>query len=414
MPFDMVLKTYLTVEARGAHLSRFLDQAAKQGIILSDIRLLEYDADKHLTAVRFRLEGESLKRLRLLRRETRTRLSIIEKKGGSVLFRQTMRRQGFMIGFFLFIFLLAMLSQLIWSVEVSGTTSLPVDQVKGVAAKLGLKTGAWKGKLPSVDRLEDELLKGLPEAAWVGVKIDGVVARITVLEKKRPDKPPLSSPQSLVAAKKAVIVDYFVRRGRPVVRPNMIVRPGDTLVSGILGVESNAPRRVSADGEVYGEVWYDVEVELPRERSIPLLTGTQGERFYLHLAGRSIPFWGKKAPAPEEGASYFTETDVQPVHIGTVKLPLVVVTEHWYEARPEVVRPSDEELKEEALALARESLKRKGRNVREIREEKILQERLEDDKVYIKVHYGVVENIAVPQVITDLPQNEQEKGKSKP
>lgn len=406
MVLEKFCQTYLTLEVRGPHVSRLISQASKQGLVLNDIQPLTTDSHQNITAVRFRLVGKNLKHLRRLRRETRSHIRIVEKKGFPIFFRKMLCRQGFMIGFFLFIFLLVMLSQMLWSVEVSGTETLSVEQVKAAAVKIGIKPGAWKPSLPPIDRLEEALLKALPEASWVGVTLDGVVARITVLEKKRPPKPSLHSPQSLVASKKAVIVDYFVRRGRPVIRPNMLVRPGDTLVSGILGPDSSTPRLVSAEGEVYGEVWYDVEVAMPRKRTIPLLTGLQGERMYVQLAGRAFPFWGSRVPQSTETTSYMTNREVQPLSIGPVNLPLVIVKEHWYETRTEWVELSDEAIKEEALALARDSIKRNGDNVREIRVEKILQERREDDKVYIKVHYGVVENIAIPQVITELPSKE--------
>lgn len=406
MVLEKYCQTYLTLEVRGPHVSRLLSQASKQGFVLYDIKPLSYDHHERITAVRFRLEGRNLKGLRHIRRETRSHLRIIEKKGFPVLLRTLMRRQGFMIGFFLFIFVLVMLSQILWSVEVSGTETLSVEHVKTAAFTIGLKPGAWKPSLPPINHLEEALLKALPEASWVGVRLDGVVARITVLEKKRPPEPSFHSPQSLVASKKAVIVDYFVRRGRPVIRPNMLVRPGDTLVSGILGLDSPNPRLVSADGEVYGEVWYDVEVSMPLKRTLPLLTGVQGKRMYIQLAGRAFPFWGARPPQPTDTTSYITTQDGQPLSIGPLKLPLTIVTEHWYEMRPEWLEESAEAIKEEALALARESIKRHGHNVREIKEEKILQERLEDDKVYIKVHYGVVENIAIPRVITELPPKE--------
>ncbi|MBE3554615.1 MAG: sporulation protein YqfD [Thermicanus sp.] len=389
---------YLILHLSGKYVERFINDVIRDGVELWDIRLLP----NHFFQLRIGIHD--FFRLKPHLRKTKTRIHGIRRIGFPFMLRKMLKRKGFLFGFFLFIVMMYMLTSVVWRVEVFGTERIPKDEVYHYAEKIGIKPWTFKWKLSNLGGLEKQLKEGIPEAAWVGLRIEGVVVKITVVEKVKAEENLLVNPRHLVAKKSAVITDMLVEKGNPVVTRNQFVHKGELLVSGFLGSsgEEGKQKAVSAKGSVWGEVWYDSTITIPLTQEVPLYTGERKKSYFLVVGDLWIKVWGF---GKETEKSYDIEESRHHLYFRSKKLPFGWEVEEKRAYKPTLLKRTKEEAIRLGLQLARKDLLIKAGEGSKIKEEKVLQQWVEHDKVYLKVHYAVIENIVEEQPITANPNS---------
>lgn len=334
-------------------------------------------------------------RLRPFVKETGSRVRVKERCGFPFFLDKLEKRKFFAIGIACFLLGIYFLSSLVWQVRVEGNETIQTEQILQAAKQEGIYKYQWKRRMEEPEQLSRKLQNQLPTAAWVGVEVHGTHVVIRVVEATIPEKPPLMNPQHLVAAKNALITDLFAEKGRPLVRPNMYVRKGDILISGILGDETNQ-QTVVATGKVKGLVWYTPQIEVPLTQKYKVYTGESKKRFYLVFGSRALQITGYGKLSFEQFESI---ADRKTLQWRSFVLPIGWMNEKVMEVNY-VEQPVDpKEARAIGLEQARsEILAAAGKDARVVNE-KILHEKTENGKVYMEVHLEVEEHIATEQVI---------------
>jgi similar to stage IV sporulation protein len=387
-----IIKGKIDLECYGPNLASILNLAVQEGIYVENI----YWVDER--KIRITILLPDFFRLAALMRKKKIRLRIIRKAGLPFLMKRVKKRKSFFIGIILFFFLIFLLSSFIWKVQIEGTERISEAQVRALLEREGVNVGQLKKRLPDPELVQHNLLTKLPLASWVGIRVEGTRITVTVVEKKQIEPPskelPSYGPVHLVASKNAMIYDMRVERGNPLVEVNDVVRQGQILVSGIYG-DQNTGKIVGAKGKVLGEVWYESEVTIPVMQKRKVYTGYR-QKVTLPYIGKTIlrnPF--SKLPYKQ----YEIMKKVQPVQVGRRQLPFGLVEQEFLEMEWVSQKLTDQEAVNLGKKQAREELLHRLAPDGRILEEKVLHQRLENGKVYLKVHFDVIENIAVPQPI---------------
>lgn len=382
------------MELTGPALERFINDALNRGIHISRIVWLSRNR------IRLTLSVGDYFQLRPVLKGTRTKSRILEKKGLPFWWMRLRRRQFFLWGFLLFILMIFSLTSVIWSVEVEGNETVPSKEIVRLLQKEGVYIGQLKSRVPSNEEIQYRLQSGLPQVSWVGFRMEGTRAVVTVVEKKRVDEREQqgNGPIQLVARRNAMIYDIRVERGRPLVEVNEPVKKGQLLVSGWYGDpdQPDSGKLVGAKGKVMGEVWYDSTVTVPLAQKRKVYTGNREMAWFPYVGSRMIriPFM-----FPESFQRYETIRTTHALQIRNRRLPFGWVEEErlemkWVHQKLGV---------KQAIALgkerAREDLMAKMGEDGRILGEKILHPRVVDGKVIMKIHFDAVENIAVSQPI---------------
>jgi similar to stage IV sporulation protein len=384
---------HITITVRGKRFERLLNMAVRDGIRIWNIRRVGQEVCRCDMMIR------DYFRLRPLLRETGCRVHVEQREGLPFWIIRMRRRLGFTVGALLFLFGLYMLSAFIWNVEIHGTKQLSPQQVSQAAEKVGVKQGAWKAKLKERDMLQRQMLQLLPEASLVLVDIQGTKAIIQVVEKEEPEKPKAIGPRNLVAKKRAVIHSILTESGTSKVSVNQFVEKGQVLISGIIGSEQSQ-RAVPARGKVEGEVWYVSNLSLPLSQVQYHMTGEKRQRQYLVLGPFAVQVW----PFKDQPLSrYETEEKRYDLAYAGFSLPIAWKTVTHTEIEPITRQLTAEEAVEVGKDLARQDvLKKAGKNAF-IKDEKVLHVKAENGKVYVSIHFSVIEEIAVEQPIVTAP-----------
>lgn len=377
------IQGHVRLVVKGERIAELVNLLTVQGIHVWDVVSL----GEQTTSMRVLLPD--FFRLRPLLKRTGCRMHVYERRGLPFQLSRLGKRAFFAAGVGIFIIVLALMSSLVWNVEVKGNDRLTADRVLQAARSEGLYPYQWKFRLMSPDKLSQALMRRLPDTSWVGVEIRGTEVTIQIVEAEKPEPAKLLSPRHLISKADAVITEIYAEQGRPVVNRNTRVKKGDILISGMIGDEQHA-QMVVAKGEVKGMVWHEYEIEIPLVQHRKSYTGNSYDRLYLVLGNRAIQLWGY---GREPYAAYETVTEHNPLTWRALRLPVGWMTERVMESQKATHAVSETEAKISGIEHAKKQIIAKYGKGTEILGQKILHEKRENGKVYMKVLFEVEQYI---------------------
>lgn len=380
----------------GNQIGQFLDHVVQAGIPLED--LVWKEEEKLSLVVHLRHFFSIYRSAKMYKLKLR-----IEKKIGMPFFlKRVKKRKFFAFGAFLFFLLLTILSSFVWKVDIVGNEQIPTPQVLSLLKSYGVYPGQLKVRLPDPDKVQFEMKQQLPQATWIGLQLEGTRVVVTIVEKRQieenldQDSIEAGEKVHLIAKKNAMIYDLKVIQGNPLVTVHDVVKKGQILVSGYYGNPDlpETQQKVGASGVVLGQVWYQSEVQAPMKLERKEYTGEKISKTFPFVGSYILrnPF-AKKAPF----SKWETDRYVRPLKIGSWEIPLGLVKEEYREMKFTQEILTMEQATLLGIEQARRDLLQKLGKYGKILEEKVLHRRVENGKVYLKIHFDAVENIAVPE-----------------
>ncbi|MBS7530107.1 sporulation protein YqfD [Hazenella sp. IB182353] len=390
-----VLLGRVVVECRGMKLASFLNLITKANIRVYDI----YWVDEHRLKMTVLLS--QFYELVKLMKQNQVRMRILHKSGLPFYMEKAKKRKWFYVGAILFLFSLYGLTSFIWNVDIEGNKKIPASQIQNILKQEGVFVGQWKRRLPDTVLLQENLLRKMDDTSWVGVRTEGTRMIITIVEKKVPepndDQAKIREPVHLIAKKNALIYEMKVDRGNPKVKVNDMVKKGQILVSGIYGdgEQNNTNQIAGAKASILGEVWYESEIEIPLVQKKKVYSGyrEKGRFPYVFRFQLKNPFF---SPPYKQ---YEQIQQIDRMRVGNWELPFGIIEEQYLEMQWVRSQLSEEEGIKLGLEQAKLELLADLGKGSQIVAEKILHHRQENGKVYVKVHFDVVENITEKQPI---------------
>lgn len=380
---------YVKVKAYGKGTERLINHLTRRGIIVWNVSRLDGD-----TLV-FHIELADLFKLRQIVRKSDCKVTFLRGNGLPFLWKRVLKNSGFLVGIIAFLLCIFILSNMVWGIQVHNAKPETEYMIRKELDRMGVKIGKLQFNIDDVDTIQRKLSDRIEVLTWVGVELKGTTFHFQVVEKQQPEKVEVTSPQNLVASKKAIVTQMFVEKGKSIVKVNDYVGKGQLLVSGIIGTEKE-PEIVSAKGIVKGQTWYRATVTVPLKTKFAVYDGAEQTRHYLNIANISIPVWGF---TKLDYLQYEEETTVRPLYFLQWELP-VRLKERVWRSKEDVTREyTEKEAIAEGKKMARRDLEKKLIEDAEIIGEKILHESIDHGKVRLSIHYQVIEDIAVGQPI---------------
>ncbi|MDO4539719.1 MAG: sporulation protein YqfD [Syntrophomonadaceae bacterium] len=265
----------------------------------------------HIWSIRYSTQGVSLK-LRISAFDALSSLAgeyglelEVHGIGGMPLYRRVARqRLGFIAGLAFFVLALWLMSSSVWSIAVTGNEQVGEARIITCAARHGLSRGVMRWEFERKE-VEDDILRDIPELAYVEIRLTGVRAEIKVVEKVLPDEDQ-RSPAHVVARRDGVIAEVLTLAGSPQVKAGDTVVAGQVLISGIVlppvspyAADAGRPLKTEAQltharGVIKARVWYEADGECARRQEEHYLTGEKQRRLYLVNNDTRYWLWGRK------------------------------------------------------------------------------------------------------------------------
>ena len=317
------IRGYVIIEVTGKGALRFLNIAARDGTYIWDVAQTERGFSLKVSVPAF--WG-----LRKYARKAGCKFRIMSRTGAPFAVHRYRKRKLLVVGAFMFVVSLYVMSLFVWQVEVAGAGRLNPAEVAATAAQAGLRLGVFR---PGVDRgrVENHLLSTFEDIAWVNIDLRGTRAAINLTETlPRQIIIDRSSPADVVASKDGLIVSMVTSSGTPRVRVNDVVRAGDLLVSSEIVVREDESERITdyvhADAQVLARLYYDFNFAVPYVYNVRNYTGNEHTAYDIILFGRIF-----ELPLRGHGFESYSRTSAAShLRIGRYYPLPVIVESHTY------------------------------------------------------------------------------------
>lgn len=334
---------YVRFRAEGGSPERFLNLAARNGIMLWNIR--SKDGVLHAATL-----ARNFRRLHPLAREAGVALTREAQKGVPFQARRFSRHLGILIGAVVFLALVWFFSSFVWEVDVAGNQSVSSTQVEHVLADLGLRPGAFSMFL-QVRYIQNGLLLRIPELSGVTINLHGSTAYVRVRERRYPpDIVPQAVPCNVKAARDGQVIRMEVQAGKPMVQVGEAVTAGQLLVGGMVQDKDGALRIIHAQGTVVARTKRDISVTIPFHTTVRSETGQEVRRYTLNVFDYGIPLYFGVLQGDFNRYAYTDQAA-----LFDIRLPVSVTTRIYRACRPLAVTYS----KEQAASAAARALAQK-------------------------------------------------------
>lgn len=377
------VKGRVEVELQGGDVARFLNEVLSAKLSLANIRWTSSEI------VRFEVSLAQYFGLKKYIRAAGSTMRIVRKEGLPFLLSRMEKRIWFSVGIALFFTIIFLLSSLVWTVDVEGNERIPKEEIIAAAKAEGLYPLQWSFRLQDTDIISKKLVNAIPGTNWIGVVKNGTKVKIQVVEMTIPEERKKYSPRHLVATNDAIITYIIAEEGKPLVRKNMRVKKGQTLISGIIGTDAHS-EVVVAQGKVKGIVWYEYNVSTPLIQKYRAYTGEKQERNYFVIGNRAMQISGY-GQTPYEKSEILTSREQ--LHLWNFELPFGTMKEVEQEARFEQKEVSVEEAKLISLEQARINVQSMAGEDARVVSEIVLHEESDNGKVVMKVLFEVNQSI---------------------
>ena len=317
--FIRYLKGFVVFRATGKSPERFMNICAQRGINL-------WNARPEGGGIGGRMSATDYKNILPVARKAGVRTRVIQKRGFPFFAARYKGRIGIPIGAAAGIILLIVLSNFIWTINISGAIHVSERRLKDLLAESGVRLGAYKHAIDT-DRAKRDILLKTEELGWLSVNISGSHAEVEVREKiAKPEIEDTSVPCNIKASEDGVITKITAENGTARAKVGSGVAKGDLLVSGVSATKQDEVLYVRARGEVYADVFSKTELKIPKSYRYFSLSENKSMRRRLSFLGFSLPC---SLSFRSFDRSVYTASDSF-LSLNGVSLPLGLLTETEY------------------------------------------------------------------------------------
>ncbi|MEC3883150.1 sporulation protein YqfD [Halobacillus litoralis] len=379
----------MTVQVEGPLIEPFLQACTKRGCHITNMRRL----DDSLVILTIRLKD--WKTFRQLRKKYRCKISIKSGKGLPFLIQHMVGRLSVLLAFIAAVVIIFVLANTLWSIKVDGLSPELEADVESKLNSYGVSPGKLTIGMKDPIEIQQQLLEDIPDLLWIGVKKQGTSYHLYGVEKTRYDIEKNTRPSNLVAAKKGMIIETFIKKGRPMVSVHDVVQKGQILATGQLVEEEDL--FIHSEGEVIAETWYRVAQNLPMKQVLSLTDGFVESEYHLKIGKFSIPVWGFWRGG--EG-NFREESHTSDWSIFGFRIPVNMKTINYFSIDRKAYESSRKNIEKIGISSARSNLQQELDPDAEIKDEKVLHLSEENGKVKLILMYKVYENIAVTKYVS--------------
>ena len=257
-----------------------------------------------------------------------------------------------------------------------------------------IKVGGFSFFRGNQDELIDSVAAAFHDYIWIDVQIVGSRLVINIFDTQIADEQKEDAKVDTIYARASGVVTGIEAKGcRVLVEVDQIVRIGDALITCYtptgFGTDV-APIKSRAAGSVYANVWYEVEIEFPREYAVRMVTSSSHSNLFLNFGTTRFRVWGTDAPFEE-----FDERNrvFNPLAIFNIA-PITLERVHYYEKDDIILTNEVEVIRERADDLVKAQLSKLMEGEFELVGLQFLSLDESDDMVKMIYHATVREDIA--------------------
>lgn len=376
---------------KGFFIERFLNLCLKKDIFLWDLKYLDENS------INLKMSIKGFKMVRSAAYKTHSKVKIIKKAGLPFIIWKYKKRKGFIIGFVVAVFLFVFLSSFVWRVDVEGNEKINSQLLIDQLSECGFENGDLRYGV-DVYFLQNEMMKKNKDLAWFWLEIKGTRAVVKVKERvEAPEIIDKTIPTNVVASKKGLVTKVVALSGESVVKEGDTVDEGDILISGIVDLGEKGFKSLNSRGSILARTWHSIDEEFDLIKTDYKKTDKKISKSTVNFFGFDVLLYlNDKIPY-----KYFdVEKKESQFSLGkNFCLPIKITKNTYYEKNKTETKLTEDV----ALVYYGDRLKKELENTLdkniEIINKSVEHKMLENGKIYVKVVYECIEDIAKTVII---------------
>ena len=290
------------------------------------------------------------------------------------------------ISLFISVILLFVMSRMIFSIDIVYNDKDMVSLVSKELYKHQVTRFRFKKSFKKLTKIKKEILdNNKDKLEWIEIIESGTKYIVKLVERNKEIEEKSFKYQSIVTSKNAIITSIKAYNGEKVKEVNDYVKKGDVIISGILTEPSGEIIYKKAKGKVFGEVWYQLEVDYPFYYKEEKLTGKKKEGYILNFLNKRIPLLGF--------SNYHTyEKDTKVIFKDNI-FPFNFIKEKQYETIIKEEIYTEEEVVNHAIDYAKDKLLKNNNKISEVKKVVVLDKKINSSNISLKFFVSVIEDI---------------------
>ncbi len=301
--------------------------------------------------------------------------------------------------------LLLLLSNMIFTVEVQHSKSEIRNLIKQDLKLYGISKYKFRVSYNKKEEIKKKILaKETDKIEWLEIERIGTKYLVKVEERIKNEVKTDNKAQNIIAKKNAMILRISATSGEVVKKKFDYVQKGDVLISGFITKDEKIVSKTKAIGSVFGEVWYQVQVDLPKAYKVVNKTGKSKKRLELTIFDKNIFLFDfNKYKTYQVEKKELLRNNILPVSLNYATI---------YETN-EISKNYDiSNVSNEAIKLASNKLKQKLGPKDKIISKKVLKKTERDSRIIVDVFFKVEEDITEEESIENIKIEDIEGEKS--
>ena len=346
------------IEVTGS-VNRFINKCISNKIYLSNISYID---NNKITCIINLDDYKKIKRLNYY-----SKIKIVSYVGINKLKEMIKNNIFYIIIFILAFILMDIITSYIVDIEVIHSSSSIRKLIYKELDNNNVKKYSFAYDFNELEKIQDNILiNNKDKLEWISITKDGMKYIIRCEERKIKEINKESGYRNIIAKKDAYITKIISTKGVNLVRSGEYVKKGDVLISGEIKLYEEVKGNTLATGYVYGNVWYNVQLSIPKEENKKEYTGKS--RFNININDK-IFFKNKY--------KYFSQENIREIKILGLKIKFYKEKEYGY--KKHIL--SDEEVEN----LVNDKIKEKFSNIGTISSQKVLKKEINDSTIDYRV-----------------------------
>lgn len=298
------------------------------------------------------------------------------------------------ISIMLGIIILKTLSSIIFDIEIVYNDKETRDFLRQELKNYGIKEKTFKKSYHQIEKIKEDLInKYKDKIEWIEIETKGTkyIVRLEIRIIKEKEEIPKN--RNIISKKDAIIKEIKAERGQIIKEINSYVKKGDTIISGNIMDNEVIKNTVPAEGVVYGEVWYEINITYPFVYQETKELENTKEVYVIKFLNKNIELFNKN--------KFKTKKIKEKNIISNNLLPISIVKQNQTETLEiQELLTIDEAIKK-ASDKGIEKIKNNLKEHEFIINYKILNTNIKENELELSMFFSVYENITEYQEITN-------------
>ncbi len=299
----------------------------------------------------------------------------------------------FIFGIILFFLLINIISNFIFNIRIIHEDKTIIELINSELNKNDIAIFNIKKNKEELDIIIEKIINNNKDKIeWMEIKESGVTYIVEVQERKIKEENEDCLPQSIIAKKDSRIISITAESGEIIKKKNDYVKTGDIIISGLIYNNEKIMEKKCAIGTVYAEVWYNIEVEIPKNYETVTKTNKDNFGIELQILNKTYSLIG----------GYKDYESIKTPLISAKILPIFISFSNFFEIKRENHQYNYYNIDDKSLEIAEEKLFATLSEDSEVISKSVIKKEEKDSKIIVDVFFKVKENITDTISLDDI------------